>query len=143
MLEKELHYLLLRAFHHSNRLLQQQIAKETGLYPGQPKILEYLQEHDGCIARDICDGCVLDKSTMTSLLARMEKQELIRKEERDDDRRAVRIYMTEEGREKLKRIKPICFETDETALRGIPQEEREAFLRTLKQITANLEGSSL
>ena len=53
MLDQELHFLLLRAFHHSNRLITQQIAV-LGLYPGQPKILEYLLEHDGCIARDIC-----------------------------------------------------------------------------------------
>ena len=45
MLDQELHFLLLRAFHHSNRLITQQIAV-LGLYPGQPKILEYLLEHE-------------------------------------------------------------------------------------------------
>lgn len=139
MLEKELHFLLLRAFHHSNRRVQQ-IAAEAGLCPGQPKILEYLLEHDGCIARDICSGCVLDKSTMTSLLARMEKQGLVRKEESGDDRRAVHIYMTEKGRTLAERIKLGCLHLDETALQGISQEERELIFRLLKQMIENLEG---
>lgn len=140
MLDQELHFLLLRAFHHSNRHVQQQIAKETGLCPGQPKILEYLLEHDGCIARDICRACVLDKSTMTSLLARMEKQNLIQKIESGDDRRAVHIYLTETGRTLVRKVKTACAKVDETALRGISPENRDVFLETLKQITANLEG---
>lgn len=139
MLEKELHFLLLRAFHHSDRGVKQ-IAAEAGLCPGQPKILEYLLEHDGCIARDICSGCVLDKSTMTSLLARMEKQGLVRKEESGDDRRAVHIYMTEKGRTLAERIKLGCLRLDETALQGISQEERELIFRLLKQMIENLEG---
>lgn len=142
MLDQELHFLLLRAFHHSNRRVQMGAA-ELGLYPGQPKILEYLLEHDGCIARDICRGCVLDKSTMTSLLGRMEKQGLIGRTESSDDKRAVHVYMTEKGREYAARIKAFCRAVDETALKGIPQTDREVFLRTLKQITENLEGGSI
>lgn len=112
-----------------------------GLCPGQPKILEYLLEHDGCIARDICSGCVLDKSTMTSLLARMEKQGLVRKEESGDDRRAVHIYMTEKGRTLAERIKLGCLRLDETALQGISQEELGTdHSRLLKQMIENLEG---
>ncbi len=142
MIDREVHYLLLRAFHHSNRRVHQQTAK-LGLCPGQPKILEYLMEHDGCIARDICRGCVLDKSTMTSLLARMEKQQLIRKEESGDDRRAVRIFLTEQGKACGIRIKELCGKVDTAALRGISQADREVFLRVLQQITENLEGGAL
>lgn len=100
-------------------------------------------EHDGCIARDICRGCVLDKSTMTSLLARMEKQQLIRKEESGDDRRAVRIFLTEQGKACGIRIKELCGKVDTAALRGISQADREVFLRVLQQITENLEGGAL
>ncbi len=75
MLSEELHYLLLRAFHHSNKAIVQKIP-ELDLFPGQPKILEYLLEHNSSIAKEICEGCVLDKSTIANLLPRMEKQEL-------------------------------------------------------------------
>ena len=54
--------------------------------PGQPKILEYLWFHDSASQRDISLECIIDKSTVTSLLKRMEKLDLIRKETRPEDR---------------------------------------------------------
>ena len=56
MLEQELHYLLMRAFHASNREVLAQV-RETGLLPGQPKVLEYLDEHDGCTQKQLGEGC--------------------------------------------------------------------------------------
>ena len=50
MLNNELHFLLLKAFNHSNNLIIQQVY-DLDLLPGQPKILEYLLEHDGTIAK--------------------------------------------------------------------------------------------
>ena len=138
MLEQELHFLLLRAFHHSNRLITQQIAG-LGLYPGQPKILEYLLEHDGCIARDICRDCVLDKSTMTSLLARMERQGLIVKEENGQDKRASFLRLTDQGRTMAERAKEIFRRTDARAARNLSPEEQTQLVRLLKTVTQNLE----
>ena len=69
MLEEELHYLLMLAFHCSNREVVARVRK-NGLLPGQPKLLEYLHGHDGCTQKQLGEGCALDKSTVTSLLAR-------------------------------------------------------------------------
>ncbi|MGN0659289.1 MAG: MarR family winged helix-turn-helix transcriptional regulator [Emergencia sp.] len=138
MLDQELHYLLMRAYHHSNRKIVQQITGH-GMYPGQPKILEYLLEHDGCFARDICRGCVLDKSTMTDLLRRMESQGLIRRSAGADDRRTSHIHMTEKGRSAILQLKESFRTIDEKAFQGIGKKERAQFLETLKAITANLE----
>ena len=68
MLSDELHFLLLKSFHHSNKNIVQKISS-LKLLPGQPKILEYLLEHNGSIAKDISNYCVLDKSTITSFIS--------------------------------------------------------------------------
>lgn len=47
--------------------------------PGQPKILEYLWFHDSASQKNVSRKCIIDKSTVTSLLKRMEKLDLIRK----------------------------------------------------------------
>ena len=70
MLEEELHYLLMRAFHVSNREVVARV-RQDGLLPGQPKVLEYLHEHDGCTQKQLGEGCALDKSSITGLLTRM------------------------------------------------------------------------
>ena len=79
MLAQELHYLLLVGYQYSSRaIIKQTNARQ--LMPGQPKILEFLLEHNGCTQREIGEGCALDKSTVTSLLYRMEDLGLVRKE---------------------------------------------------------------
>lgn len=141
MLNEELHVLLLRAFHHCNKRIVQRTSR-LPLLPGQPKILEYVKENNGCIAKDICRGCVLDKSTMTSLLARMEREGLLVKSGSPADRRAYHIFLTPKGEQAAREVKRIFSETDEKAFQGISASERADFLSTLNKIIANLEDET-
>ena len=139
MLEEELHYLLLLAFHGSNPEVVARVRK-NGLLPGQPKVLEYLHEHDGCTQKQLGEGCALDKSTVTSLLARMEQQGLVCKQTADEDRRVSLVCLTDTGREQAARVRQGCGEVDALPWGGIPAGTREAFLRTLREIISNLQN---
>ena len=59
------------------------------LSAGQPKVLEYLIEHDGVAQKDIAEACIIEPATATSLLARMEKTGLIDRRSREDDKRYI------------------------------------------------------
>ncbi|BFK74404.1 MarR family winged helix-turn-helix transcriptional regulator [Megasphaera elsdenii] len=134
--EEALHILLMLGFHRSNREIARRIKRE-GLMPGQPKILEYLWFHDGASQKDISRECIIDKSTVTSLLKRMEKLDLIRKETRPDDQRGINIYLTDKGWEKAKEIRKVIYATDDAMWQGIPEEEKQQFMRTFHKIIAN------
>ena len=134
--EEALHILLMLGFHRSNREIARRIKRE-GLMPGQPKILEYLWFHDGASQKDISRECIIDKSTVTSLLKRMEKLDLIRKETRPDDQRGINIYLTDKGWEKAKEIRKVIYATDDAMWQGIPEEEKQQFMRTFRKIIAN------
>lgn len=134
--EEALHILLMLGFHRSNREIARRIKRE-GLMPGQPKILEYLWFHDGASQKDISRECIIDKSTVTSLLKRMEKLDLIRKETRPDDQRGTNIYLTDKGWEKAKEIRKVIYATDDAMWQGIPEEEKQQFMRTFHKIIAN------
>lgn len=138
MLSEELHFLLLKSFHHSNKLIIKQIYK-LNLLPGQPKILEYLLEHDGSIAKDISKGCVLDKSTVTSLLLRLEKQNLIIKKNHFNDKRSYYIYLTPKGKKVAIEVKIICSFVDNKAFKNISPTKQHDFIETLNTIINNLE----
>lgn len=139
MLEEELHYLLMLAFHCSNREVVARVRK-NGLLPGQPKLLEYLHGHDGCTQKQLGEGCALDKSTVTSLLARMEQQGLVCRRTAADDRRVSLVCLTDTGRAQAARVRQGCAEVDALAWDGIPPEERAAFLRTMRDILSNLQN---
>ena len=106
MNERKLHYLLLVAFSLSNKMIIEQTNREK-LMPGQPKILEFLLGHDGCTQKEIAKACILDKSTVTSLITRMLLCGLVRKDSDLPDRRTNCIYLTEEGRNMAERVKEI------------------------------------
>lgn len=134
--EEALHILLLLGFHRSNREIVRRIRQE-GLMPGQPKILEYLWFHDGAGQKDIGRECIIDKSTVTSLLKRMEKLDLIRKETRPEDQRGVAIFLTDKGWEKARRIREVIYSIDDEMWQGIEPEARRQFVQTFHRIMNN------
>ena len=133
---EKLHLLLLEAFLRSNRQLSQQLP-QVNLLPGQPKILEFLLGNDGCTQRTISEGCFLDKSTITTLLKRMEKGNLIYKKPHPTDQRSSLIYLTENGSEKALWIHQVLSDIDKDELTDIPETECKQFLTTLKKIIEN------
>ena len=133
MTQPSLHLLLLEAFLRSNRELLQRLP-EAELLPGQPKLLEFLLTHDGCSQRDISEGCILDKSTVTSLLKRMEASALISKEANVNDQRSSLISLTELGKQKALWVQQTLCEIDEAELADITSEERRQFKQTLAKI---------
>ena len=137
MEEKELHYLLLLAFNLSNKAIVPRTGREN-LMPGQPKILEFLLAREGCTQKEIGEGCILDKSTVTSLLSRMEENGLVRKEAGEADRRISNIFLTEKGKKTAEKVKEICAGVDQEAWGDISEEERKRFLETFRKILLNL-----
>lgn len=134
----DLHYLLLLAFNRSNKAIVRQTAKGD-LLPGQPKILEFLWEHPDCTQKEISLGCVLDKSTVTSLVTRMEQQNYLTKAPDPSDRRNYRLSLTEKGKEKALEVRKVCAYVDKIAWQDIPPEEQKQFLKTFQKILLNLE----
>ncbi len=141
MINDELHFLLLKAHNVSTRQIMAQTA-ELGLTPGQPKVLEYLLEHDGACARAICQEFAIDKSTMASILPRMEKAGLVRRQASETDRRTSSIWLTEKGRRLALVIKQVVLSTDAYLTRGVSPQDLAACERVLALISANAENRS-
>lgn len=133
MTQPSLHLLLLEAFLRSNRELTKKLP-QAGLLPGQPKILEFLLTHDGCSQKDISEGCILDKSTVTSLLKRMEAAALISKKPDASDQRSSLIYLTDLGKQKALWVQQTLYSIDEAELSELSQEERQQLMQILAKI---------
>ncbi|WP_158095653.1 MarR family transcriptional regulator [Collinsella sp. An271] len=134
---RPIHHELLRAFSHSNRAMLSR-TRALGLKPGQPKVLEYVVDHEGCTQRAIADACVMDRSTTTSILARMEAEGLIARRSDEVDRRSSSVYLTDSGREAARRVLAICNEVDSLAWNGFTDEERSSLSDLLARVIDNL-----
>ena len=74
---------------------------------------------------------------MTSLLKRMEKIGLIRKEFHQDDLRCARIYLTDAGKEKAAWVRSVMRDIDGQGWQGISDEERRCFMNVFHKIIRN------
>lgn len=133
MLADEMHYLLLVAFNASSRGINEAVAP-LGLTPGQPKVLEYLLEHDGGEARELCQAFCMDKSTVASILSRMEKKGLILRTADERDRRIQHIWLTDEGRALAQEAKRLILSFDGKFWADMPEEDLEATRRVLAHL---------
>ena len=112
--------------------------RDTGLSPGQPKVLEYLEDHDGSRPGEIARACHIEPPSLTSILSRMERAGLITRSGPSDDRRSVRISATELGKSLTGRISDEFAAIEQEAFRGFSEEERSRFMDSLSRIYGNL-----
>ena len=82
------------------------VFNSLGLTEGQPKILYLLRRNDGYVQKELAEFCGIRQSTLTVLLDKLEERNLIRKEKTyvSGMKRAYRIYLTEEGKEKAEEL---------------------------------------
>lgn len=88
-----LHYLLMKAYTNLNRWLMAQ-ASTLGLSPGQPKILECLIQNGEVNQKAIASSCEIEPATVGSILSRMERDGLVRRRQRNGDRRSLYVSLT-------------------------------------------------
>ena len=127
-MDTSLHYLTMA----NQMLIQKRLlerVKASGLTMGQPKVLDYLKEHDGASQKEIAAGCFIEAGSLTSILNRMEEKGLIERRMLNGNRRTFHIFMTEAGRKSQKIVEEAFVEIEETAWKDISQEDAEAFMR--------------
>lgn len=110
------------------------------LSPGQPKVLSRLRYKEGYLQKELAEYCHVEPATMTALLAKMEKKNLIRKEVThvSGGKRAFRIYLTELGRQMAKEADKIVDEVEKKSYQGFTEEEKETLVSLLARVTNNL-----
>ncbi len=135
-----LHYLIMANQMLVQRRLLDQM-KNTGLTIGQPKVLDYLKEHDGSSQKDIAKGCFLEAGSLTSILNRMEEKGLIERRMLNGNRRTWHVFLTEQGKQSQKLVEAVFQEIETRAVCGISTEEYDAFMKTCRKIYENLMAS--
>src|SRR5215471_8596467 len=101
-------------------------------------ILTCLWEQDGVQVKDLAHQLYLDSSSLTGHLDRMERAELVVRQDDPDDRRAIRVFLTEKGRHLKVQLEPISEELKETLQRGVPPGRVAALRAALQNMSRKL-----
>ncbi len=134
---KKLHAALIRASKEHRRRASSEFTK-YGITDGQPRILNFLAENDGCIQKEVADSCNIEPATVTSILAGMEKSGFIYRSSNSEDRRVLNVYLTSEGKAAQTVVKRVFSDLEDKCFQGFSEEEKDQAINLLNRIYENI-----
>jgi DNA-binding MarR family transcriptional regulator len=111
---------------------------EIEINPAQGRILFVLWREDGIPIRELAKRTSLGKSTLTSMLDRLEQTGHIVRERSEIDRRVILVRRTEKDRAAQAAYERVSVAMTEVYYRGLSGTEIERFERVLERILDNL-----
>lgn len=117
-------------------------ASKAGLYFGQPSVLRYITEHDGCTQKEVAEAMHVSPASAATSLKRIEKAGLITRTADKNDNRKNHLSVTEKGTDALKHFVKICETTDKEMFKGFSDEEINTLHALLTRLHENLDSKS-
>lgn len=107
--------------------------------PAIQRTLWILRKTDGITAADLCEKLDVRPSSMSELLGRMEEKFLIKREGDENDKRAVKILLSETGKEAADRMEAKITAERDKFTACFTDEEAEKFAELCDKLSAHLE----
>ncbi|PMQ01243.1 MAG: transcriptional regulator [Dictyoglomus sp. NZ13-RE01] len=120
-------YSLFKDVLREHFIRREMLLGKVKLFRGQAPVLLLLSERDGITQKEIAYELKIKPSTLNLILRRLEKRGYIVKRRDEKDKRFTKIYITEEGKNLVCKLKSI-FETLSQDCFGILNEEERRFL---------------
>lgn len=130
-------YLMNRVIGRYNAGFKDEMAG-MGLTTPKARALAVLSVIDGPLVGELSVYTVTEQSTLSRALDQLQSDGLIRRETDTADSRAIRVFLTEAGRETFQTLWPHMHAAQERMFRGIPATERRAFVATLQKMLLNI-----
>jgi DNA-binding MarR family transcriptional regulator len=114
--------------------------RELGFATAQLPVLTALKDGARRSQTELAQWAKVEQPTMAQLLARMERDGIIRREPDPGDRRSSLVSLTEEAISRLPAGRAILEQGNRDATRGLTEEEVDTLLDLLRRVLANVEA---
>ena len=115
--------------------------RSLGLTRSQWWVLNHLFRNDGATQSELADILEVEKATLGRLLDRLEQKGWVRREGHAGDRRAKRVFLTDEVEPAIKTMRAAAAELRRDALSGLSASQQNQFVDALLAIKANLSNA--
>ncbi|SOE08714.1 DNA-binding MarR family transcriptional regulator [Hoeflea halophila] len=130
-------YLMNRIMGRYNADLRQEMT-ELGLTTPKMRALAVLSVIDALPISELAVYAVVEQSTLSRALDQLASDNMVRRDADPNDSRVTRIGITDAGRATLDRLWPTMARSYAQMFKGIPEEERQAFVTTLQKVLKNI-----
>jgi DNA-binding MarR family transcriptional regulator len=123
------------------RLLRRDFDRRTrcvGLSRAKWSVLAHLSRNEGIRQAGLAEILDISPITLTRHLDRLEQEKLVERRPDPDDRRAYRLYLTDEAVPVLEMLRELSERTRSLALGGLSELERSELIRLLCKVQTNL-----
>ena len=120
------------------RIVYDTALKPLGVTRSQAWVIAYLSRKDGMPQSVLANQLDLGKVALGGLIDRLEATGLVERRADSEDRRVKRIFLTQEGRKIVARMRKIAVATNTEILQSISPEDVRASAQALRTIKINL-----
>ena len=139
VLDGSVGFLLARAARSMKRSLETRLSTHN-ITASQYIVLSVLDEQDGVSLSQLGQQLYFDNPTITGIIDRMERDELVERRRIADERRLINIFLTPKSRKLLQEIHPIAEVTNHEALRELTSKQKTEFVNTLHMVWRKMNG---
>lgn len=123
--------------HHLEDILAE---NKVDLTKNQFVVLKNIEQNDGLSQQELAFFCNRNKSTLTRMVATLEKKNYVRKVHCTEDKRKYKIMVTPLGQKMVDQAVPHLFEFVTRIQSGVTKEEAATVKQVLKKIQDNMIG---
>lgn len=131
-------YLMVKVA-RAQRALVSNALTDFDLHIGQERLLMELWYEDGLTQTELATKLCIEPPTLTKMLSRLEKTQLLEKRRDISDARVSRIYLTDKGHSFQKPVTELWCNLEAIILAELSTEEKLLYRRLLMQIYQNLD----
>ncbi|HLJ65722.1 MAG TPA: MarR family transcriptional regulator [Stellaceae bacterium] len=137
-LEDHVFFLFSQIFSRRNRQLGE-LLRPFSVTPSRWRVLAVLQQWPGASMGRLADLTGVERTTLTRTLDGMERDGLVARHPDPEDRRAIRLFLTDAGKTAFNGILPSVSGHNEQAVKDFDAEELATFRRLLHRMVSNLD----
>jgi DNA-binding MarR family transcriptional regulator len=125
-------------FTTETRRITKELARRASLTGPQLTILKILETIGDLSLSEVSDRIRAQNSTVTGIIDRMEREGLVQRVRSREDRRVIRIHLTDKGAKLARRIPVEPMELLRSALAGLDAGETKELLRIMTKIAKRI-----
>ena len=124
------------------RFTMHNMLKDSGVYFGQPPILDFLEKNGVCTQNELAKALEVSPASIAVSIKRMQKNGVVEKIADDNDLRCNRISLTEKGRELTREMHRKFDQIDKIMFTDFDENELATLKEYLDRIYNNLSSST-